>query len=63
MSGNVNTLTITNVSWALELGYNLFSTIPLDKKGFEVFLKKLGCPSELYFKSEVVDLADITENQ
>ncbi len=38
ISGNVNTLTVTNVSWAPELGHNLLSTIPLAKKGFEMFL-------------------------
>ncbi len=63
ISGNVNTLTVTNVSLALELGHNLLSIIPLAKKGFEVFLRKLGCPSELYFEGEVVGLADIIENQ
>ena len=51
MSGNVNTLAVTNVSWAPELGHNLLSIIPLAKKGFEVFLRKLGCLSELYFEN------------
>ena len=54
ISGNVNTLTVTNVSWAPELGHNLLSTIPLAKKSFEVFLRKLGRSSELYFEGEVV---------
>ncbi len=63
MSGNVNTLTVTNESWASELGHNLLSTIPLAKKGFKVFLRKLGRPSELYFEGEVLGLADIIENQ
>ena len=63
ISGNVNTLTVTNVSWAPELGHNLLSTIPLAKKGFELFLRKLGRPSELYFEGKIVGLADIIENQ
>ncbi len=63
MSDNVNILTVTYVSLAPELGHNLLSTIPLAKKGFEVFLRKLGRPSELYFEGEVVGLADIIENQ
>ncbi len=40
MSGKANTLTVTNVSWASDLGHNLLSTVPLAKKGIEVFLKK-----------------------
>ncbi len=63
MSGKVNTLTVTNMSWTSELGHNLLSTIPLAKKCFEVFLRKLSRPSELYFKGEVVSLADIIKNQ
>ncbi len=63
ISGKVNTLTVTNMRWAPELGHNLLSTIPLTKKGFVVFLRKLGCPSELYFEGEIVGLADIIENQ
>ncbi len=63
VSGNVNALTVTNVSSAHELGHNHFSTILLAKKSFEVFLRKLDRPSELYFEGEVVGLADIIENQ
>ncbi len=63
ISGNVNTLTVTNVSWTPELGHNLLSTIPLAKKSFKVFLRKLGRPSELYFKGKISSLADIIENQ
>ncbi len=63
MSGNVNTSTVTNMSWVFELDHNLLSTILLTKKDFEVFLKKLGRPLELYFESEVVGLADIIKNQ
>ena len=62
IGGNVNTLTVTNVTLALELGHNLLSTISLAKKSFEVFLRKLGRPSELYFEGEVVGLANIIEN-
>ncbi len=42
---NINTLTLTNVSWAPELGHNLLSTIPLARKGIEVFLRKASQPS------------------
>ena len=63
ISGKVYTLTVINVSWALELGHNLLSRIPLAKKGFEVFLRKLDRPSEFYFEGEVVGLAAIIENQ
>ncbi len=63
MSGNVNAETVTNVNGAPKLGHNLLSTIFLAKKGFEVFLRKLGLLSELYFKSGEVGLAHIVENQ
>ncbi len=62
-SGNVNTLSLTKVSYVLKLGHNLFSIIPLAKKDFEMILRKFGRPSELYFEGEVVLLADIIENQ
>ena len=61
--GNVNTLTVTNMSWTLELSHNLLSIIPLAKKGFEVFSTKLGHPSELYSESEIVGQVQIIENQ
>ena len=63
MSGKVNTLTVTNVNWAFELDHNQLSIIPIAKKGFQVFLRKINCPSELYFEGEVVGLANIIENQ
>ena len=40
LEGNINTLTVTHVSWAPELGQNLLSTIPSARLGIEVFLKK-----------------------
>ena len=59
----VNTLTVTNVSWVLELDHNLLSTIPLARKGIEVCLRKAGQPSEIVVDEEVFGLADIIENQ
>ena len=61
--GNDNFLTVTNLSRASKLRHNVFSTIPLAKKSFEVFLRKLVCPSKLYFKGKVVGLANIIESQ
>ena len=63
MSCKVNTLTVTNVNWSFELDHNQLSTIPLAKKSFQVFLRKIGCPSELYFEGEVVGLANIIVNR
>ena len=63
LTGNVNTLTVTNVSWAPELGHNLLSTIPLARKGVEVCLRKAGQPSKIVVDEEVFGLADIIENQ
>ncbi len=63
LKGNINTLTVTNVSWALELGHNLLSIIPLARKSNEVFLRKAGQPSEIVVDEKVFGLADIIENQ
>ena len=63
MSGNVNTLTVTNMSWVPELGHNLLSIVPLAKKGIEVFLRKKGCPSEIYFGEEIFGFIDIVDSQ
>ncbi len=60
--GNINTLTITNVSWASKLGQNLLSTIPLARKSVEVCLRKAGQPSEIIVNEELFGLADIIEN-
>ena len=59
----VNTLTVSNVSWAFDLGHNLLSTIPLAKKEIEVFLKRTGRLSEIYFEDKVVGLVDMIDNQ
>ena len=63
LKGNSNTLTITNISWALDLSHNLLSSIPLAKKGVKVFLKKIGQPSESVVDEEVFGLAGIIKNQ
>ena len=63
VGSNVNILIVISISRALELGFNLFSTITLAKKGFLVFLKKIGHPSKLYFRCEFVGRANIMENQ
>ncbi len=53
LKGNINTLTVTNVSWTPELGHNLLNTIPLARKGIEVFLRKAGQPSKIVVDEEV----------
>ena len=50
------------MSWAPELRHNLLSTILLAKKGIEVFLRKVGQPSEIIVDNEVFGLANIIEN-
>ncbi len=63
LKSNINTLTVTNVSWAPRLGHNLLSTIPLVRKGIEVLFRKAGQPSEIVVDEEVFGLADIIENE
>ena len=38
----INTLMVSNISWAPNLGHNLFGNIFLAKKGIEIFLEKTG---------------------
>lgn len=59
----INTLTVSNVSWAPDLGHNLLSTIPLARKGIEVFLRRTSRQSEIIFEDELVGLADMIDNQ
>ena len=63
LTGNVNTLTVTNVSWAPKLSHNLLSTIPFVRKDVEVCLRKTSQPSKIVVDQEVFGLANIIENQ
>ena len=54
---------IKKVSWAPSLGHNLLSTIPLAKKGIEVFLRQIQIPSEISHHGELFGVADIIDNQ
>ena len=60
---NITILTVTNMSWALQLDHNLLSTILLAKKSIDVSLRKAGQPSEIIADDEVFGLADMIENQ
>lgn len=61
--GNINILTVTNMSRALELSHNLLNTMLLARKVVEIFLRKAGQPSKIIIDEEIFDLADIIENQ
>ncbi len=61
--GNITILTVTKVSWAAQLGHNLLNTIPLANKGIEVFLRKVGQPSEIIADDKRFRLADMIWNQ
>ena len=63
MDRTVNTLIVSNISWAHDLSQNLLNTIFLAKKGIEVFLKRTGQLSEIYFEDEVIRQVDIIDNQ
>ncbi len=58
----VHAMTITNLSWVIDLDLNLLSTISLAKKDIEVFLLKESCLSEIYFKDEIFDFVDIVDS-
>ena len=55
--------TIKKVSWAPSLGHNLLSTIPLARKGVEVFLRQPHIPSEISHHGSLFGVADIIDNQ
>lgn len=61
--GSEVTWTIKKVSWAPSLGHNLLSTIPLTRKGVEVFLRQLHIPSEIRHHGSLFGVADIIDNQ
>ncbi len=61
--GSEVTWTIKNVSWAPSLGHNLLSTIPLARKGVEVFLRQPHIPSEISHQGIPFGVADIIDNQ
>ena len=63
LKGNINTLKVTYVSWVPKLGHNLLSSMNLARKGVEIFLKKVGLPSEIVVDEDVFGLSDIIENQ
>lgn len=61
--GNINILTVINISWAAELNHNLWYTIPLTKKDVNVFLSEAGWLSGITINEKVFSLANIIENQ
>ena len=63
LDGTINTLTVSNVSWAPDLGHNLLITISLAKKEMEVFLRRTGRLPEIFFEDKVVGLADMIDNR
>lgn len=63
LKDHINTLTVTNMSWAPEIGHNQLSTILLASKSVEVFCRKANEPSEIIVNKKVFGLADKIENQ
>ncbi len=61
--GSEVTWTINKVSWAPSLGHNHLSTIPLDRKGVEVFLQQPHIPSDISHQGILFVVADIIDNQ
>ncbi len=45
------------------MGHNLLSTISFAKKKIEVFWRRTGRPSEIFFEDKVLGLADMIDNQ
>lgn len=58
----INTLTVTNISWAPELDHNLLTTIPLPKKSVKMFLRKASQLFKIIIDKEIFGLANIIEN-
>ena len=62
LTHNVNTLTVTNMSWVPKLDHNLLNTILLARKCVEVCLRKTDQPLEIVVDEKVFGLADIIKN-
>lgn len=60
--GNINILTITNVTWALKLAHNLLNTIYLTKKDFEMFLTKYIQLFMIIVNGEIFGPANMIKN-
>ena len=60
---NINVLTVKNISWALDLGHNLLSTILLAIEGDEVFLRKIGVATQILHEGKLHGLADVIDRQ
>ena len=63
MSLDHDTLTLLNVLYASNLRYNLISTILLDKKSVETYLRTSDFVSQLLYKDNVLRYADLTNEQ
>lgn len=61
-NGNIDAM-IKDVIWCPDLGHNLLSTLPLGRRGVEVFLRVDGRPSEFWKNDKVFGYADIIDNQ
>lgn len=59
LKGNINTLTVINISWVPKLDHNLLNIIPLVWKGVEVLLRKAGQPSKNIINDKVFGLTNI----
>lgn len=63
LTGNSNTLTVTNMSQTAELSHNLLSIIFLARKDVKIYLKKASQLLEIVIDKKIFDLANIIENQ
>ena len=61
--GSEVNFTIKKVNWALSLGHNLLSTIPLARKKVEIFLQQHLILSEISHHRSLFGVADIIDNQ
>ena len=61
--GSTNMITVSNVSWAPDLGHNLLSTIPFAEKNIEIRLRGKDQPSLIIYENEIHGLADIIDDQ
>lgn len=59
LQNNMNILIVNNISQALDLCYNLYSTIFLVKKSVEKFLKKFGQFPQIVIDKKVYRIVNI----
>ena len=62
-TGFIREFVLTDVLYTPDMNFNLISTARLAQKGVEIFLRKAGELSKIYYEEEVIGHAKLIDNQ